>query len=154
MSTAEDGLPSLIETLVVTDTAMTSENEVVLVKPTKQIYIGTANMAGDIYLEHFDGVVLCCDHTVESPIGDSNAAKKVLQLRCGAGKLGSRALRAELPRLSDFIHHVSQRVEAPRILFACPTGKDLSAGVALAALCLYFDDAGKSIPIAPDDYNG
>ena len=137
-----------------TDNAMASEKEVVLVKPTKQIYTGTVNTDSDVYPEDFDGVVLCCDHTVESPIGDSNAAKKVLQLRCGAGKLGSRALRAELPRLSDFIHHVSQRIEAPRILFACPTGKDLSAGAALAALCLYFDDAGNPIHIAPVDYNG
>lgn len=145
MAASEEDLPGLIEGLVTSDTTTAGECETVLVELTKQIYIGTANTADSICPRDYDGVVVCSGTMAEMPAEDPDAAKKLLRLRCGTGKLGSRALRGELPRLPDFIHHISQRCKAPRILFTCPTGKDLSAGVALAALCLHFDDNGNLI---------
>lgn len=67
----------------------------------------------------------------------------MLVLSCGIGKLGSRALRSQLPRVSPFIVSLDKHSTNPRILFTCSTGTDLSAGVALAVLCLYFNDSGK-----------
>ncbi|SLM39509.1 Initiator tRNA phosphoribosyl transferase [Lasallia pustulata] len=145
MGAAEEDLTGLIEGLLTADTTTAGEVETVLLEPTRQVYIGTSNMVNGTCPGDYDGVVVCGDTMAELPAEDPDAKKKLLRLRCGAGKLGSRALRGELPRLLNFIHQISQGVEAPRLLFACPTGKDLSAGVALAALCLYFDDNGNLI---------
>lgn len=147
MEASEEDLPGLIESLLASDTITASEVEPVLVEPTTQVYIGIANTFDGTIFEGYDGIVVCSDTMPELPVEDSDTTKKLLRLRCGAGKLGSRALRGELPRLSGFIRHISQGVKAPRILFNCPTGKDLAAGVALAALCLYFDDNGNLIAL-------
>ena len=65
---------------------------------------------------------------------------KTLDILCGDGKLGSRALRSQLPRIPPFIASLADFGSTPKILFVCPTGKDLSVGIALAVLCLFFDD--------------
>lgn len=148
MEASEEDLPGLIESLLAGDTITAGQVEPVLVEPTKQVYIGVTNTVVCTFPEDYDGIVVCSDTMPELPAEDSDTTKKLLRLRCGTGKLGSRALRGELPRLSKFIRHISQDVKVPRILFTCPTGKDLSAGVALAALCLYYDDNG-NIPAMP-----
>ena len=146
MGASEDDLPALIESLLAADTTTSGEVETVLVKPTKQVYIGSANTVNNTCLRDYDGVVVCSDTLPELPTETPDATRKLLPLRCGAGKLGSRALRGELPSLLDFIHNISQGVKVPKMLFECPTGKDLSVGVALAALCLYFDENGNMTP--------
>ena len=154
MGAPEEDLTRLIEDLLTADTTTACEVETVLVEPTRQVYIGTANMVNCTCPGDYDGVVVCGDTMAELPAEDPDAKKKLLRLRCGAGKLGSRALRGELPRLLNFIYQISQGVKAPTILFACPTGNDLSAGVALAALCLFFDDSGNLITLHyPPLYN-
>ncbi|KAL9084875.1 MAG: hypothetical protein Q9159_004996 [Coniocarpon cinnabarinum] len=74
-------------------------------------------------------------------IGPSKATKgqdatggdaPILHLRCAKGKQGSRDLRRELTKLSDFLPLLR---EHQPIAVLCPTGKDLSVGVALAVLC-------------------
>lgn len=145
MGASDGNLPGFIESLLAAEATTAGENERVLVKPTKQIYIGSAKWVNNTCHGDYDGVVVCSDSIPELPAEDPDAMKKLLRFRCGISKLGSRALRRELPKLPEFVHHISQGAKAPNIFFACPTGNDLSAGVALAALCLYFDDNGNDI---------
>lgn len=84
----------------------------------------------------YDGVVLCVDDIGQNL--SSNAGQ--LCLKCGSGKLGSRALRMELPRIPLFISSLTFRNQTPKILFACSTGRDLAVGAALVVLCLFFDN--------------
>jgi tRNA A64-2'-O-ribosylphosphate transferase len=63
-----------------------------------------------------------------------------LQLVCVTGKVGSRQLRHELPKLEQLIPIMQS---TSKILVTCQTGKDLAVGVALALLCRAFDDNGK-----------
>lgn len=142
IGTSEADLPGLIESLLASDMITAGEVETVLVQPTKQVYIGTANTVNGTFPRAYDAIVTCSDTMPGLPAEDFDTTKRLLLLRCGTGKLGSRALRGELPRLSAFIRHISQGVKLPTIHFTCSTGKDISVGVALAALCLYFEDNG------------
>ena len=116
-----------------------------LIRPTSTIFI--ANNLTDF--TPFDGIVMCSDASADTytSMKDVKAKGNILVLSCGIGKLGSRALRSQLPRAPPFIASLSKRGTNPRILFTCSTGTDLSAGVALAVLCLYFDENGKLIAV-------
>jgi len=72
-----------------------------------------------------------------------------LDVGVGPHKLGSRNLRAALPTITEFAERMlsptlpDQECEkSHHILVACETGTDISIGVALAILCLFFDDEG------------
>ncbi|KAL1645535.1 tRNA A64-2'-O-ribosylphosphate transferase [Diplodia intermedia] len=72
-----------------------------------------------------------------------------LHLKCGTGKLGSRDLRNEVSKIEGFVR---RRLDAAtttttKLAICCPTGKDLSVGVALAVLCLYADDEGEGMVV-------
>lgn len=115
---------------------------------TWPIYICRVDDLNRSNLTDFDGIITC-DNPLPSP--SEEASKDVsrpllLQLDCKTGKLGSRSLRDQLPRITPFISKVAPCGEHPRMLFACATGRDLSVGVALAALCLYFDEDGMLSP--------
>ena len=112
------------------------------VKPTS-IYIGMTPDKATI--EKYDGVIACCD--LASLQQEDKLPKKgppALSLALGVGKLGSRALRSQLASVSSFLQPIFDRSGKPRILITCPDGKDLSVGVALAVLCLFFNDKGKA----------
>ncbi|KAF8807061.1 initiator tRNA phosphoribosyl transferase [Phlegmacium glaucopus] len=65
-----------------------------------------------------------------------------------AGKRGhSQFLRTVLPTAVTFIR--DGLAEEKRICIACDSGKDLSVGVALAALQLFFQDNGHLVPMDP-----
>lgn len=118
---------------------------VTFISPAQNIYLGSLSAEAD--LEGFDGVVICSETdfrlVTEEERGSSRA--QILQLHCKTGKLGSRALREKLSEVVEFIRSLASRTWAPKILFACQTGKDLSVGVALTVLCLFFDDSCKCI---------
>ena len=133
----EAELPELITGLLEKTTSTTTGLEATLVQPTRNVWIGSCD---SVNKDSFDLVIQC----LENPPSDTES-KSHLMLRCGQGKLGSRDLRKSLPNVRDFLSsHLSEENGKP-ILFTCPTGKDLSVGVALAALCLFFDDTGKCI---------
>jgi tRNA A64-2'-O-ribosylphosphate transferase len=100
----------------------------------------------------------------------THLGKRILHLKCGIGKLGSRDLRKELPKLMPFIascleplndaednstHNETLPLEAPSSRVRSPPvtlkihvadttdGKDIATGVALALLALYSDDDGQ-----------
>lgn len=92
-------------------------------------------------VQNYDGVVIC-DHKPEGTVNEAERPNhgNSLSLKCGPGKLGSRALRAELSRVPPFILTITSRNPSPKIIFSCGTGTDLSVGVALVVLCLFFND--------------
>jgi tRNA A64-2'-O-ribosylphosphate transferase len=74
-----------------------------------------------------------------------------LDVGLGPHKLGSRNLRTALPFIVNFLRKVLalRKTESGQedkmdkhIIIACDSGKDLSIGVALAILCIFFDDKG------------
>lgn len=113
-----------------------------LVKPTGGVHIGTADHVLAAGREKYDCVVVCSDMVLEEL--DEGLGKKVLRLNCGTGKLGSRDLRKELGKVTDFVTaRVGAAKTRPQLLFACPSGRDLAVGVALTVLCLFFDGEGE-----------
>lgn len=86
-------------------------------------------------LSHAEHLIICSSAMDESLLQDLS---KVTHLRCGAGKVGSRDLRKQLPKLVD----VFESKRPSKIYIACSSGNDLSVGVALALDCLYFDSKG------------
>ena len=137
MSTDEEELSDLIQNLLQRNAAIDKDDTAVLIVPTKNIYIGTLNAGPP---EIFDAIILCNDQILTKTSEDIEPPGHMLRLRCGAGKLGSRALRAKMPLVRAFVSSLIDRKDFPKILIACSTGKDLSVGIALALLCLYYDD--------------
>ncbi|KAF2205176.1 hypothetical protein GQ43DRAFT_437295 [Delitschia confertaspora ATCC 74209] len=134
LNTNEENLPSLIAELVAKDTNTVSI--ATLIKPTTTLYV-SAN--GNVDTKDFDVIITCGDETTKFPLNPSGK-KNSLHLTCREGKLGSRDLRNELSKLPGFISSFPSSLG--KILITCPTGKDLSLGVALAILCLSTTDDG------------
>ena len=132
-------LPGLIQNFMNLEKDGGKLEQCVLITPTRTVYLGT--LAALIRAQDFDLIIVCSDirpDIVEA--GDEQMKGKLLHLKCGSGKLGSRALRAKLPAVSAFVSELTSGFDSPKILFACPTSNDLAVGVALAVLCLFFDD--------------
>lgn len=135
----EEELPGLIQTFMSLENDGCEVEDCVLITPTKSMYLGT--LAAVMRAQDFDVVIVCGDprsNIVEA--GEPQTKGKILDLKCGSGKLGSRALRAKIPAVSAFVSALTSGLESPKILFACSTGNDLAVGVALVVLCLFFDD--------------
>ncbi|KAJ3819139.1 tRNA A64-2'-O-ribosylphosphate transferase [Lentinula raphanica] len=66
---------------------------------------------------------------------------RVQYISAPEGKNGRTFVQMVLPRSMDFIQ--TQLTQGRSVCVACDTGKDLSVGVALAALSRYFDEDGK-----------
>lgn len=142
LDTPEEELPDLVRELSVA--SVNWGQKVTQVQPTKNIFIGQLGKADG---GSFDGIVVCSTKSKSKSgnisISDAVKSSQKFELDCGEGKLGSRALRSQLPLVNQFIERLSFQKKEPMLLFACSTGKDLSAGAALVALCLFFDDHGK-----------
>ena len=95
----------------------------------------------------YDGLISISDQ--EDPLlskNDENKGKNrplTLHVPCRSGKLGSRALRTHLEQVINFLTPLFSSKKSPTILITCHDGKDLSVGVALAILCLFYDDDGQ-----------
>lgn len=137
---AEEGeLPGLIQTFMNSENDGFTIEDLVLITPMKNMYIG--NLAAVMQARDFDVVIVCTEvmpDIVEA--GKEKLKGKILDLKCGSGKLGSRALRAKLPDVPAFVMALTSGLKCPKILFACSTGNDLAVGVALVVLCLFIDD--------------
>ncbi|MCJ1371527.1 hypothetical protein MMC20_002745 [Loxospora ochrophaea] len=140
MATPGDDLPDLIEDLLGAEKTERDTIEATLVSPTTMVYIGRLDACTKPSLLDFDCIIECSENRSREE-KSANDSKTRLQLHCGSGKLASRALRSLLPEACAFIEAATFR-GCPKMLFACPTGRDLSVGIVLAALCLYFDDDG------------
>lgn len=108
-----------------------------LIKPTTCVYIGYSTIVGDLMPVDYDAIVV--SSAEPEPSLKAKFTKKYIHLTCPSGKLGGRLLRKELPKMQKTLDSL---VPFRRLLFCCVTGKDLSIGAALVALCLYFKDNG------------
>lgn len=136
LSTAEDGLPSLIWTLMSQARSPSSVRSPVLIKPTGSLWIGD-NASAASQGPNFDLVISCSTKPAASQAAASNPQH--VHLACSTGKVGSRQLRAQLPKLEQLQSTLSP---SSKVLVTCESGKDLAVGTALAMLCLYFDERG------------
>lgn len=140
LNAIEEDMPALIQHLIRSCPDIAEIDAVRL--GSSSLYIGTIRNSSSPEL--YDGVIVCGNVSPSKPGLKPEDAKKngtrVLPFLCGDGKLGSRALRSQLPLLLPFIRSLTIGDKQPKILLACSTGKDLSVGVALAVLCLFFDD--------------
>ncbi len=111
---------------------------------SSNLYIGVLPDA--MQIDSYDGIIICSSVPPQCPTSEPQEPerKQILHFLCVDGKLGSRALRVHLPRLLPFVASLPLHAESPRILFACSTGNDISVGVALTMLSMFFDDDCKT----------
>lgn len=138
MSTSEQDIPTLIAELQSQEDSTTREATATLIKPTTQLFISPSQ---GVHIKGYKAVIDCCTNPLPADVLKAAGTKHYLHLKCQTGKLGSRDLRIQLPKLFDFFNDL-QISESEKILVFCPTGKDLSVGTALAILCSYTNDAG------------
>jgi len=147
LSTPESELPYFIEELVgLAATATAPAEQLRCLKPTRSLFVGPIAAIPKTHLDHGQWTI-----TLTSKITDERTWRTSdtrLDVGLGPHKLGSRNLRDALPLIVNFLekgisrgdHETTDREK--RIIVACETGKDLSIGVALALLCLFFNDRG------------
>lgn len=140
MSTSEEELPGLVGKLMEDDQGISrNKDEGTVITPTDSLYICAGTVVGnedDTY-----DLVIDCNGDAES-----NAVNpETIGLACRLGKLGSKDLREKLPMVAELVKDRLLKDDHARILITCTTGKDLSVGVAVALLCLYYDDTGESL---------
>lgn len=146
LEAVEEDIPDIIQQFLIAKKSLNAgDDQAVKVGPT-DLYIG--NLASATQPGLYDGVVICSDQSPSISDLDDQGRKntKILHLPCGEGKLGSRALRSQLPRLSPFLDALLSKDRSPKLLFACSSGKDLSVGVALTVLSVLYDDDCMSYP--------
>jgi tRNA A64-2'-O-ribosylphosphate transferase len=137
--TSEEDLPELISQLLKDSKSAATGAQPVLIKPTRNLYI--CQERADISDEfHF---IIACSGSGE----DTTKNVKAANLQCPEGKLGSRKLRKKLPNVRDFMVANPQDIKSQKLLVTCTSGKDLSVGVALTILCMFYDKDGKSSPL-------
>ena len=162
MGTDENKLEGLIRKLVKEwgEESGTRKEDIICVDGKGVVCIGTMESItrGNEKDEEGKVVIICgkedpckVKEWEEGVRGKERRNKSRLHLDIPNGKLGSKALRSELPRLRSFLDVTIARSTSPptKILCACPSGRDLSIGVALTILCLYFDEDGKTCCLFP-----
>ncbi|KAJ8064852.1 hypothetical protein OCU04_007161 [Sclerotinia nivalis] len=148
LETSEEDLPELIETLIDQScSAPRSNNKLRLVKPTSCLSISTLDAVSS--LENNIGTCTIVLSPKVTPKDTWHTSPSRMDIGLGTKKVGSKNLRAVLKDISSFItknlkDSTSQEPsnQQPQIIIACESGQDLSVGVALALLCLYFNDNG------------
>lgn len=134
MTALEDDLPGLIEQLLEEERKGTDvTGEGIKILPTTNLHVGVGPVSR---LGIFDLIINCNG----SSGGD---LQTIRDLKCRDGKLGSKDLRELLPALCHIIRQQLQRNRESQVLVTCATGKDLSVGVAVALLCMFYDDQGE-----------
>lgn len=137
LNTPEESISSVIANLMEQVTLKRTGIDFINIKQAHALYIGAIPDTGisQFQLGKLDILITCAP---ESPI--TAPSSQHLHLACREGKLGSRELRSRLQSLLSFLSSIDS---VDKIYVACPNGKDLSVGVALAILCLCFDDQGQ-----------
>lgn len=147
LACSEDEIPHLIKQLVQAD-CMPTKTEMTLIRPTSVLFVGPTISLPDFDTK--DIVVEIRPTTIKKGASDDDAVQesdktRSMSIACLPGKLGSRTLRHDLDLINAFVTTCISSSDAdddPRICISCATGKDHSVGVALAILCLHFDQNG------------
>jgi tRNA A64-2'-O-ribosylphosphate transferase len=134
LSTAEGELLDLIKELIRRDSQQTNESCFINIKSAPQLFFGKNSSIADLKLLENDFLISC---GIEMPKILSRT--RHIHLKCRSGKLGSRDLRTKFLDILQLLH---SDCRVRRLYIACSDGKDLSIGIGLAVLCLFFDDQG------------
>lgn len=139
LDSADELLPSTISRLLVEHdkSRHIDSHNFLPVKPATKLVIGPMRGLVHLALSKNDLVIsssLEPDVTIQKQL-----KSRYLHLKCRANKLGSRDLRTHVIKIPAFIE---QQQSINRIYVACESGADLSVGVALALLCLYYSTSG------------
>jgi tRNA A64-2'-O-ribosylphosphate transferase len=153
LSTPESELPSLITELVSSSSnANTGKPIPTLLPPTSSLYVTSSTSLAAQPATSSD-IIITISSEITAP-SSWQKDKHSLEIGIGSGKIGSRNLRSALPHMVDFVKKslstASAETESPRIVAACPDGKDLSIGVALAILCILYDDNGDLLELGQE----
>ncbi|KAF2430395.1 hypothetical protein EJ08DRAFT_633866 [Tothia fuscella] len=136
-NTTEEDLPSLISYLLESKQIERCSAQVVLIEPTYWLFVGMLANLAELSLTNSDLVITCGDLSQVPAVIQKHPSH--VHLQCRDRKLGSRDLRKELHKIMR-VHYLHTM---KRLIVCCPTGKDLSVGVALAILCQHAKDFGK-----------
>ena len=136
LAASENDLPDLIAQTVAESRAHSDARKPVLVKPTTNLFISN-NAAITDMSDAFD-IIVSCSEKPDDYLREQRKNRYV-HLACATGKVGSRQLRNELPKLAQLASLLEPQA---KILVTCQTGKDLSVGVALAIVCRHCQDDG------------
>ena len=142
--TSDADLPELIFNIIASEKSLRRMENLETHQPTKidttNFYIGTLP---DIdVIEGYHGVVICSDDYPYSVEEEPKTARR-LWVQCGEGKAAGRTLRDHLDELVPFLKSLDL-ANGASVLFACPTGKDISVGIALIAFCLFYEEEDNS----------
>jgi tRNA A64-2'-O-ribosylphosphate transferase len=144
LRTPEDDIPDLIGDLMGGEKHAEGLSKSDNIASAPQLHIDNVKNLDRISFLGNDVLITCGQLT-----NGRLSKKRHLHLKCREKKLGSRDLRAELLKLVPFLSTLDR---AENIYVACPDGKDLSVGVGLAILCLFFNGEGDFIPHKTDVY--
>ncbi|KAK3373856.1 tRNA A64-2'-O-ribosylphosphate transferase [Lasiosphaeria ovina] len=172
LTTPEHELPALIQRLVAAADAVTVTTELVQVAPCLAIGVLPPSPAARAALTvaSASGATTCVVALVPAATDAASWEKSPSHLEVGLGgksKAASRALRAALPRICDFVSRFLLRpdgdddvgggsslggaAEKRAVAIVCESGKDLSVGVALALYCWCFDSSGQNLLLVGGD---
>jgi len=139
-ATAERDWPELIAQLMQEYRKQDRKQEVgasvTLIQPSRNLYLGQRCDESDRDVDHW---VIDCN---ASPLAFVEGSKR-LNLGCGSAKRGSRDLRKSLDHVKEFVQSRLGTDPTRPLLVVCETGKDLSAGVLLAIICLFYREDGE-----------
>ncbi|KAL9049580.1 MAG: hypothetical protein Q9162_007149 [Coniocarpon cinnabarinum] len=139
----ECGLPNVISSIQTRPLAGAHPRELVTQVSNKpSVFVGS--LGGTTVTAPKAAQILIGSSTATEGPDTTGSEAPVLHLQCAEGKQGSRDLRRELTKLSDFLPIL--REQQP-VVVLCPTGKDLSVGVALAVLCKWQATADSAHPV-------
>ncbi|KAI9733505.1 MAG: hypothetical protein M1818_007253 [Claussenomyces sp. TS43310] len=149
LKTPEPEIPELIHKLCLSTSLDVAQNRTLIpVKPTScLLVIDSALLVDEALLD--SNIVVSLTHKITEAETWTTSPTSVTA-GIGPHKLGSRNLRAALPHIVNFVTKCLRKREdesLASIVVACPGGKDHSVGVALALLCLLFDDDGHLVKL-------
>lgn len=146
--TSEEDLPDLIETLIGQScSSLGSNDKLRLVKPTSCLSISTIDSVPPLANSVDTCTIVLLPKVTPKDSWPTSPSR--IDVGLGSKKVGSKNLRTALIDISEFFiknlrafASKSASSEPMPIIIACESGQDLSVGVALALLCLHFDDNG------------
>ncbi|KAG9235400.1 tRNA a64-2'-o-ribosylphosphate transferas-like protein [Amylocarpus encephaloides] len=144
LTTSETDLPVLINTLnedVVSK--VEGGGEARCVKPTSALFIAKEAVLRSTSVGPAALIIALSPVLTDKSAWRSSPRR--LDIGIGPHKIGSRKLRSALPFIASFVREAltSESVLDLKIAVVCESGKDLSVGVALALLCLFFTNEGQ-----------
>jgi tRNA A64-2'-O-ribosylphosphate transferase len=134
LKTPEESLPQAVANALQLESNAGNTSTFINIKSAAQLYLGSNSALKELRLSAAE-LLISCSNEAPQLISKQNH----LHLVCREGKLGSRDLRTQLLKLVTILGH---RQLVDKICISCNDGRDLSVGIGLAILCLFFNQQG------------